>query len=74
MGAFGAALLSRDNWQAAGAIADARSTLLTLAQCNELRWTSTTRRCGQCTNNCQLTVHRFNNRDTEYVTGNRSAQ
>lgn len=64
MGAFGAALISRNTYTGQ------RSSMLPLPQIRHLTYTTTTRRCGGCGNNCMLTFDRFSSGQT-HVTGNR---
>ena len=70
MGAYGAALLARDR-----AIADGRSTLLSLEELNALNPTHRTIRCKGCSNACLLTVNDFgkdaNGKHRRFITGNR---
>lgn len=65
MGAYGAALLAierRDGRK--------KSTLLPRKLLERFSVKTTTTRCKHCSNNCLLTVNRFNNKDI-YITGNR---
>lgn len=64
MGAFGAALIARSGYKGQP------TTMPPLGKLLSLTGTSTTRRCGGCTNNCMLTVNRFSE-GRSYVTGNR---
>ncbi len=64
MGAYGGAILSRDNY------AGGESTLLKAHELDGFSVSKTNRRCGKCGNNCLLTVSRFND-GKEYITGNR---
>ena len=64
MGAFGAALIAREN-------DDGRpSTILSFEEIRNLSYTGTTTRCGGCENNCLLTVNTFSG-GRKYITGNR---
>ena len=68
MGAFGAALLAKAHYTGQ------KSTLLSLEEIAALRYTSVSRRCGGCQNNCMLTFNRFSaegHRDVVHITGNR---
>lgn len=64
MGAFGAALLARQRWQGQ------ESTMLSFAEIEKLTYKTTTTRCGGCTNNCMLTISRFDG-GGRHITGNR---
>ena len=64
MGAFGAALIARQNYKGQP------TKMLPLEQIVSLTYTSTSRRCGGCVNNCMLTVNRFPGGRT-HITGNR---
>ena len=65
MGAWGAALLARDEWLAQGD-PDAKSTLIGAADIGRMRIQKTTRMCDQCTNHCMLTLTRFTDKDTQH--------
>ena len=85
MGAFGAALLARDRYDAAvraaerageGADAAVRTTLLPLAELEALAPTHRTTRCKGCSNSCLLTVNDFGvdeatGKRRRFITGNR---
>ncbi len=64
MGAFGAALIARQNYTGQA------TSMLSTEEILSLAYTSDSRRCGGCSNNCMLTVNRFPGGRT-YVTGNR---
>ncbi len=64
MGAFGAALVARSNY------AGQPGTMLPLEEILALEYSSTTRRCGGCGNNCMLTVNEFSG-GRRHITGNR---
>jgi len=64
MGAFGAALIARKNYEGG------ESTMLTIDQINELKFETTLARCGRCTNNCMLTINKFTG-GRRFITGNR---
>ncbi|CRZ33746.1 putative CoA-substrate-specific enzyme activase [Herbinix hemicellulosilytica] len=64
MGAFGAALIARKNYDGG------ESTMLTIDQINELKFETTLARCGRCTNNCMLTINKFTG-GRRFITGNR---
>ncbi len=64
MGAFGAALIARKNYTGQ------ETTMLSLDKIVELQYTSTSRRCGGCNNNCMLTINRFGG-GRAHITGNR---
>ncbi|KAA6354330.1 MAG: putative 2-hydroxyglutaryl-CoA dehydratase, partial [Streblomastix strix] len=77
MGAFGAALLGIERWEALNADKDPsspeiHSSFLPPNEIDKLTWETQSRRCGKCINNCQLTVHKFShNTDIEHISGNR---
>ncbi|MGM9650498.1 MAG: acyl-CoA dehydratase activase-related protein [Faecousia sp.] len=64
MGAFGAALIARSNYKGQP------TSMLPLGDIPELQYTSSSRRCGGCSNNCMLTVNKFPGGRT-HITGNR---
>ena len=64
MGAFGAALVAKE--QATGGT----SALLDLDGLNNLHITSSMARCGQCENNCMLTINKFGG-GRMFISGNR---
>ncbi len=65
MGAFGAALIARDNYDGHSA-----STMLSIDDINHLTYETTMARCKGCTNSCLLTINRFSG-NRRFVTGNR---
>jgi predicted CoA-substrate-specific enzyme activase len=65
MGAFGAALIARDRHEA-----DYQTSMLTIADINELTFDTKLTRCQSCTNHCLLTINRFTG-NRHYITGNR---
>lgn len=64
MGAFGAAIVAKEHYNGQ------KSTLMGIDQLNDFTFETTMERCGQCGNNCLLTINRFNG-DNYFVTGNR---
>lgn len=64
MGAFGAALIARKNYDGS------ETTMLTIDQINELKFETTLARCGRCTNNCMLTINKFTG-GRKFISGNR---
>ncbi len=64
MGAFGAALIARERYQGQ------ESTMLSLDEILNLTYTTSTVRCGGCSNNCMLTVNKFPG-NRRHITGNR---
>ena len=64
MGAFGAALIAKQNYHGKA------TTMLSLEQIESLTYTTMSRRCGGCANNCMLTINRFSN-EKRHITGNR---
>lgn len=73
MGAYGAALIARDEWQDAGAPKDARSTLLSPQELQNFSVNLQLTRCKKCLNKCLLTVNTFDsgNKKNVFITGNR---
>ncbi len=67
MGAFGAALIARERYQAAP---DTASTMLSIEQINALQFTTSLVKCKGCTNACRLTVNKFSD-GRSYISGNR---
>lgn len=65
MGAFGAAVIAKDKYKEGE-----DSTILSSEQLNELEITTSLTRCKGCTNNCLLTINRFNG-NRRFITGNR---
>ena len=65
MGAFGAALISRERY-----VEGEVSTLLPKDKIDSFEMTSDFRRCGKCGNNCLLTINKFST-DEEFISGNR---
>lgn len=63
MGAIGMALIAKDKSQGT-------STLIGKEEMEAFTYTSKTTHCGQCPNQCQLTVNSFAN-GQRYITGNR---
>jgi hypothetical protein len=70
MGAYGAALIARDQWFAKRT---ERSSLATPDQLAKLKVSLELKRCGGCSNNCLLTVNTFEDgtKARKFVTGNR---
>ena len=64
MGAFGAALIAKERYSGE------EPTILSPEQLNALTYTTTSRRCGGCTNNCMLTFNKFSGGRT-HLSGNR---
>ncbi len=64
MGAFGAALIARENY------AGKKSSMLSFEEINKLEYTSSSLRCKGCSNNCMLTVNKFSN-GKSFISGNR---
>nr|MDU2065828.1 acyl-CoA dehydratase activase-related protein [Sporomusaceae bacterium] len=65
MGAFGAALLAKENYEAGK-----ETTLLSEAALEKLTMTTTTGRCSRCSNHCLLTISRFGDGE-HFISGNR---
>ncbi len=64
MGAFGAALIARERYDGTD------STMLTLDQMINLKFTTSMGRCKGCTNQCHLTINRFTG-GRQFISGNR---
>ncbi|MDK2904436.1 MAG: hypothetical protein PWR12_512 [Eubacteriaceae bacterium] len=65
MGAFGAALIAREAYQPGDL-----TSLLSAVELDDFKVDVSHRRCGGCTNNCLLTINRFND-NSRHITGNR---
>ncbi len=65
MGAFGAALISKERY-----IEGSKTTLLSKDDLKVFNMNTDTRRCGLCGNNCLLTVNKFSD-GRQHITGNR---
>ena len=65
MGAFGAALVARENYEEGY-----ETAMLNLDQLNELEFTTSMAKCRGCTNNCRLTINKFSG-GRQYISGNR---
>lgn len=65
MGAFGAALIARNEY-----VPGNKSTLISPDELDSFDFKSSTGRCGGCTNNCLLTVNRFQD-GRKFISGNR---
>ncbi|HZK56932.1 MAG TPA: acyl-CoA dehydratase activase-related protein [Clostridia bacterium] len=65
MGAFGAALISKERYTE-----DAETTLVNKENLEILDMKSETKRCGLCGNNCLLTINKFSD-GRQFITGNR---
>ncbi|MCD7818344.1 MAG: 2-hydroxyacyl-CoA dehydratase [Lachnospiraceae bacterium] len=85
MGAFGAALVARERYQAAisryekeqtssganGQQAEfPKSTMLSIERINALEYTTSMAKCKGCTNQCRLTINRFSG-GRQFISGNR---
>lgn len=67
MGAFGAALIARERYEASSS---KKTTMLTIDKINALKFDTKMSRCRGCTNSCLLTVNHFTG-GRQYITGNR---
>ncbi len=65
MGAFGAALIARERFDASRP-----TSMLSLEEMEALTFKTTLRSCGKCSNNCRLTVNHFND-GRQFISGNR---
>lgn len=70
MGAFGAALIALDRYNALSCSGDNTPTMLPLEEIPNLTYETKTTRCGGCSNNCMLTVNIFEG-GRRHITGNR---
>lgn len=64
MGAFGAALIAKKHYNGQA------STMLSLDEIISLKYTSSSVRCGGCSNNCMLTINTFPG-GRQHISGNR---
>jgi len=64
MGAFGAALVAKSHYTGE------ESGMLSLDKILDLRYTTSSARCGGCANNCMLTINRFDG-GRKHISGNR---
>ena len=67
MGAFGAALIARERFQAEP---DSETTMLSIDQINALTFDTSLVKCQGCTNSCRLTVNKFSD-GRRFISGNR---
>ncbi len=65
MGAFGAALIARERYDEGH-----ETTMLSIEQINNLKFTTHMAKCKGCTNQCRLTINRFTG-GRQFVSGNR---
>lgn len=65
MGAYGAALLARERFEDGY-----KTTLLSNEDVRNITLNTNMTRCGLCSNNCQLTINKFNN-NKRFISGNR---
>lgn len=65
MGAFGAALIAKERY-----VEGEVSTLINQASLEHFELTSRSARCGLCSNNCLLTIHKFKDGE-RFTMGNR---
>ena len=69
MGAFGAALLAKQQFEA-NLDMEYHSTILNLNEIDKLEVTTSHVRCQNCENHCLLTINKFND-GSRYISGNR---
>lgn len=69
MGAYGVALLSKEQFEA-NLDMEYTSTLLKTEELDNLNIKTTQVRCGKCENNCLLTINKFND-NKSFISGNR---
>lgn len=67
MGAFGAALVARERFQAETGY---KTSMLSIDQINALEFTTSMAKCKGCTNNCRLTINKFSG-GRQFISGNR---
>ncbi len=67
MGAFGAALIARERFQADNSY---ETTMLSIDKINALQFETSMAKCRGCTNNCRLTINKFSG-GRQYISGNR---
>lgn len=65
MGAFGAALIARDRYDA-----NTETTMLSIEKILSLKYDTSMARCKGCTNSCLLTINRFTG-GRQFISGNR---
>ncbi|MCM1039567.1 MAG: 2-hydroxyacyl-CoA dehydratase [Ruminococcus sp.] len=65
MGAFGAALIARNNYREGY-----QTTMLSIDKINTLQFETSMAKCKGCTNNCRLTINKFTG-GRQYISGNR---
>jgi len=65
MGAFGAALIARERYEA-----DYATTMLTYEQICDLQFETSMAKCKGCTNGCRLTINKFSG-GRQFISGNR---
>ena len=65
MGAFGAALIARERYDAAK-----KTSMLSMEKILKLHYETSMTRCKGCTNHCVLTINRFDG-GRQFITGNR---
>ena len=65
MGAFGAALIAREHFEAGY-----QSNMLSYEQLLNLKYETSMAKCKGCTNSCRLTINRFSG-GRQYISGNR---
>ncbi len=64
MGAFGAALIAKDNYNGQ------ETSMLSPQEITNLKYTSSSLRCKGCSNNCMMTINKFSN-GNKYISGNK---
>lgn len=65
MGAFGAAIIARDNY-----IKGSKSKMVDVEELNSINLKTNFKRCGKCENNCLLTINEFG-AEKVFIAGNR---
>jgi Uncharacterized protein conserved in bacteria len=68
MGAFGAALIARERFAHNGN--QVSTSMLPINEILKLEYETSMKHCQLCTNNCMLTINKFNG-DREFISGNR---
>ena len=68
MGAFGAALIARERYEK-----NPTTSMLSIADIENLEYTTSMTKCKRCANTCRLTINKFNG-GRRFISGNRCEQ